>query len=159
MGTSPIVTRLWDYGWLCRDSVQLTPVSSDLALIEHYVASSAFHDSFLPTDKDEKGIHGPFLADRIHAEDFVPLRTEDVEHYLDSVELAEAPDEDSVERAKILPHLRGGFAGNRRCYVLRRDERDRQLFHDWGFVILVFREFLFIGPQLDSVERFIIGYD
>ena len=159
MDTAPIVTRLWDYGWLCRDSVQLADTSSDLALIERYVASPAFHASFLPSDKDETGIHGPFLAGRIRAEDFVLLHAGEVEHYLESVELADEPDEDAVERAKILPHLRTAFARTQRCYVLRRDERDKELFHDWGSVLWVFREFLFIGQHRDRLDRFIIGYD
>lgn len=159
MDTAPIIEGVWKYGWLCRDSVQFTTAPSDLALIEQYVTSPVFHTSFLPSDKDETGIHGPFVASRIKTEDFVPLLEFDLEHYLGSVELSEAPGEDDIERAKLLPHLRSAFAGGRRCYVLRRDERDKELFHDWGFVIWVFREFLFIGPQRDSVDRFIIGYD
>jgi hypothetical protein len=67
MESAPILVRLWDYGCLCRDFVKLAQASSDIALIEQYVASSAFHTSFLPnekgeTGKEEAGIHGPFLA-------------------------------------------------------------------------------------------------
>jgi hypothetical protein len=65
----------------------------------------------------------------------------------------------TAERAKILPLLRAAFAGGRRCYVLSRDERDRELFHEWGFVLFVFREFLFVGPERNAVERYVIGYD
>jgi hypothetical protein len=43
--------------------------------------------------------------------------------------------------------------------VLRRDQRDRELFHEWGYVLTVFREFLFVGAERDGVERFVIGYD
>jgi hypothetical protein len=42
---------------------------------------------------------------------------------------------------------------------LTRDERNQELFHKWGFVLFVFREFLFVGPERDAVERFVIGYD
>jgi hypothetical protein len=159
MDTVPIVTRLWDYGWLCRDSLQFSASASDSELVQQYVASTAFHTSFLPNDKDETGIHGPFVAFRIRAEDYMPLLESDLESYLASVELSETPGDDVVERAKLLPHLRSAFAGGRRCYVLRRDERDKQLFHDWGFVLFVFREFLFAGPQRDGLERIVIGYD
>ena len=55
MDTAPIVTRLWDYGWLCHDTVQLSAAASDLELVQKYVASPAFHTSFLPSDKDETG--------------------------------------------------------------------------------------------------------
>ena len=154
-----MLARLWDYGWLSRDRVTLTGAASDAELIGQYVASPAFHTSFLPNDKDETGLHGPFVAGRITAADFVPLREDELGPYLESVELSDTPGEDAAERAKVLPHLRAAFAGGRRCYVLRRDERDRELFHEWGSVLFVFREFLFIGPERDSVERFVIGYD
>ena len=73
MVPAPIVAHLWDYGWLCRDSVKLAAAPSDTELVEQYVASRAFHTSFLPNDKDETGIHGPFVAECIKAADFVPL--------------------------------------------------------------------------------------
>jgi hypothetical protein len=159
METAPILTRLWDYGWLCRDRVKLAEASSDAGLIEQYVASPAFHTSFVPNDKDETGIHGPFVSERITAADFVLLPDAKLEEYLESIELSDTPGEDAAERAKMSSHLRAAFEGGRRCYVLIRDERNREVFHDWGFVLFVFREFLFIGPKRDCVERFVIGYD
>jgi len=159
METAPILVRLWDYGWLCRDRVKLAGASSDPALIEQYVVSPAFHTSFLPNDKDETGIHGPFVAKRITAADFVPLREAELGQYLESVQLSDTPGEDAAERAKVSPHLRAAFEGGRRCYVLRRHERDCELFHEWGSVLFVFREFLFVGPEREGVERFVIGYD
>lgn len=159
METAPILTRLWDHGWLCRDLVKLTPASSDLALIEQYLASPAFHTSFLPNDKDETGIHGPFVAGRILVEDYVPLQQADLEQYLGSIELSDTPSDDVVERTKMLAHIRSAFNENSKCYILRRDERDKELFHDWGFVLFIFRELLFVGSACDSLDRFIIGYD
>jgi hypothetical protein len=159
METAPILVRLWDYGWLCRDRVKLAGALSDAALIEQYVASPAFHTSFLPNDKDETGIHGPFVAERIMAADFVTLREAELGRYLESVQHSDTPGEDAGERDKMSPHLQAAFEGGRRCYVLRRDERDRELFHEWGSVLFVFREFLFVGPERDGVERFVIGYD
>jgi hypothetical protein len=159
METAPIVIPLWDYGWLGRDSVSLVTAPSDAALLEQYVTSPAFHTSFLPSDKDETGIHGPFLADRIKASDFVPLDEASLERYLESVQLSETPGEDGIERAKVLPHLRSAFDGGSRCHVLSVDERNKDLFHEWGFVLYIFREFLFIGSERDRLDRFIIGYD
>jgi hypothetical protein len=159
MKPAPIIVRLWDYGWLTKDHVSLPAASSDVALIQAYVASRAFHASFLPSDEDEIGIHGPFQAGRIAAADFVPLEEPGLEQYLRSVELSESPGEDETERAKLLPHLCSAFDSGSRCYVLRVDERSKDLFHDWGFVLWVFREFLFIGSERDRLDRFIIGYD
>jgi hypothetical protein len=159
MDSPPIIESLWDYGWLCRDSVKLTAAPSGAALIEQYVASPAFRTSFLPSEKDETGIHGPFAANLIKAEDFFPLQESELEFYLSTVELSEVPGEDEIQRAKLVPHLRNAFSGGRRCFVLRRDERNKELFHDWGFVIWIFREFLFLRSQGDSLNRFVIGYD
>ena len=159
MKSAPIIARLWDYGWLCHDIVSLPASVSDSTLIEHYISSPAFHNSFLPSDKDESGVHGPFVAARIHADDFIPLEQAGVEEYLKSVEVSYTPGEDFAAHGQILPHLRSAFERNLKCYVLRRDERDKDFFHDWGFVLCVFREFLFAGQSRNSLERFIIGYD
>lgn len=121
MKTAPILTRLWDYGWLCRDRVKLPEAASDADLIAQYVASPAFHTSFLPNDKDETGIHGPFVAERITAADFVPLHQVELGPYLESVELSDTLGEDAAERAKVSPYVRAAFEGGRRCYVLRRE--------------------------------------
>lgn len=159
METTPILVRLWDYGWLCRDRVKLAGASSDAALIEQYVASPAFHTSFLPNHKDETGIHGPFVAGRITAADFVPIGKTELGQYLESVQLSDTPGEDVAERAKMLSQLRAPFEEGCTGYVLKRDERDRELFHEWGFVLSIFREFLFVGPERDCMERFVVGYD
>ena len=159
MKSAPTIARLWDYGWLSQDRVELSPAPSDAALIQKYVASPAFHTSFLPSDKDETGIHGPFQTGRIAGTDFLPLEEAGLEPYLQSIELSESPGEDEAERAKVLPYLRSAFHGGSRCYVLKADERSKDLFHDWGFVLWVFREFLFIGSERDRLDRFIIGYD
>lgn len=127
MDTAQIIARFWDYGWLCHDTVRLSVADSDEELIQRYVASSAFHTSFLHNYNDETGIHGPFEACRISASDYVPLYEEDLGRYLASVAVSETPGADDVERARLLPHLHGAFAGNRRCYVLRCDERDREI--------------------------------
>jgi len=132
MELAPVLVRPWDYGWLCRDWVDLAGAQSDTALIEQYVASPVFHTSFLPNDKDETGIHGPFVADRITAADFVPLRDAELAHYLESVRISESPSDDAVEIAKVLPALHAAFEGRRRCFVLSRDERNHELFHEWG---------------------------
>jgi hypothetical protein len=159
MDTTPILIPLWDFGWLCRDAVALPGASTDHELIEQYVASRAFHTSLLPNDKDESGIHGPFVADRLSVADFMPLQQHDLNQYLASIALSDTMGEDAVEMAKVHPVLNSVFERGHRCYVLRRDERNGELFHEWGFVLSVFREFLFVGPERNSVERFVIGYD
>lgn len=159
MGTTPIIARLWDYGWLSHDRVTLPKAASDAELIEQYVVSPAFHTSFLPSDIDETSLHGPFRAERITKADFVRLREDELGPYLETVELSDTPGADAAERAKALAYIQMAFDGGRMGYVLTRDERDRELFHVWGYTFSVFREFLFIGPQRNSIERFVMAYD
>ena len=159
MRTASILTRLWDHGWLCRDFVILRGASTDNALLDQYVASASFQTSFLPKELEEIGLHGPFVAKGIKADDFVLLAEVELEQYLETIQLSESPGEDAAEHAKMLHHLKTAFEGDRRCYVLSRDERNRELFHEWGFVLFVFREFVFAGPERDCLDRFIIGYD
>ncbi|MGD1085720.1 MAG: hypothetical protein ABSA47_13365 [Verrucomicrobiota bacterium] len=128
-------------------------------MIEKYVGAPAFQETFLRSEQDDRGTHGPFLADRIKPSDFVPLEESGLEHYLESVNLSLTPGEDEAERAKILPHLRKAFAEGGRCYILKVDERNKDLFHDLGWVLTLFREFLFVFPERDRLERFVIGYD
>ena len=43
--------------------------------------------------------------------------------------------------------------------MLRLTEDDVDKFHDWGFVLSVFREFIFVNPNSENVVRLIFGYD
>lgn len=159
MGSRGALVGLWDYGWLSHDTVVLSAATSDAALIEQYVASPFFHTSFLPSDKDETGIHGPFLAHRITPADYVPLKDSGLAHYLESVALSGRHGENEMERAKVFPYLQRMMQQGFRCYVLKVDERNKELLHDWGFVFTIFREILFAGAGRDRLERFVIGYD
>lgn len=161
MTTCPVITTIWDCGWLAGNEVELPSAGSDGELLERYVASPMFHTSFLPSDKDETGIHGPFIADRIVASDFVPLEESVLKEYLEA--LLYSPEWDSAaspeQFAAVLDQLRKPFAQGTRCFLLRFDESSSDLHHDWGFVLTVFREFLFLGRRPGLITRFVIGYD
>ncbi len=159
MSELPCVLGSWDYFWIHCDAVVLATASSDKELIRAYCCSPAFHTSFLPPEGDETGIHGPFRADQISHLDFVSLKPTDLKDYLNSLEVAGIPEEDEAARETILTHLLDAFGEDRSCYALKADERNAQFFHEWGFVLTVFREFLFIGPARNTLERFIVGYD
>ena len=154
-----IVTQLWDYGWLAHNWVPLPRSPDDRTLIEEYVKSAAFHTSFLPGGSDDTGLHGPFVAARIAPADFVPLDSSDLAQYLESVQFSLDPADDAAERQTLLLFLRKPFEGGFRCYVLNRTESDSALFHEWGSVIWVFRELLFVGKDLAGLDRYVIGYD
>ena len=161
MTACPVITHIWDYGWLAGDEVEVPSGSSYRDVLEHYLASPAFHTSFLPSDKDETGIHGPFPADRIAANDFAPFEEAALEGYLKA--LLYSPEWDKPASAEqlgaVLEQLRKPFAEGMRCFLLRFDESHSHLKHDWGFVLTVFREFLFLGHRRGFIRRFVIGYD
>lgn len=161
MNLAPVIARLWDYGWLCRDCVKLPEAQSDQALIQSYIASLSFHTSFLPSEKDGTGIHGPFVAAHLCSSDYVPSDERSLDAYLEQLRLSEEftspPSTD--QWSATIQFLHDPFKTGCRCYVLKYDETHSELFHDWGFVFTVFREFLFIGAHLNSIERFVIGYD
>ena len=161
MNTSPIVARIWDYGWLCKDQITLPAVGSDAALIEQYISSPTFHTSFLPSDKDETGIHGPFIASKISTSDFVKFEPHQTEIYLKDLLNSEEWSEpaDAYQFSAVFQQLQNAFDSNSRCYLLRFSEADTELMHDWGFVFTVFREFLFVDNARDTITRFVLGYD
>jgi hypothetical protein len=161
MVDSTVVTGIWDYGWLSRDELDLSPAPAASSLIESYVASSQFRTSFLPSDKDESAIHGPFVASRIRSDDFLLFEEAALQPYLDQLLLSDewskpaSPEQcDAVGTA-----LRSAFQQGGVCYLLRFDETSSELHHEWGFVFTVFRELLFIRPESGHVTRFVIGFD
>jgi hypothetical protein len=161
MTDCPVITHVWDHGWLAGDEVEVPEGASDRDVLEHYLASPDFHTSFLPSDKDETGIHGPFLANRIAAGDFAPFEEAALEGYLKT--LLYSPEwnkpASAEQLAAVLEQLRKPFAEGMRCFVLRFDESRSDLHHDWGFVLTVFREFLFLGHRSGLIRRYVIGYD
>jgi hypothetical protein len=82
MTACPVIMHIWVYGWLAGDEVEVLAASSDRDVLEHYLASPAFHTSFLPSDMAETGIHGPLFADRIAATDFAPFEEAALDGYL-----------------------------------------------------------------------------
>ncbi len=159
MQTATIIVRLWDFGWILHDAFNLRAQTSDVALIEEYMASAAFNTSFVPNEGDETGIHGPFNAESLKPTDFQVLEESELPLYLESIQIATNPHDDIAERQKILECLGEPFRKGFKCFLLIQDERNDELFHEWGFVFRLFREFVFIIPQSRQVERFVIGYD
>jgi len=161
MTACPVITRIWDYGWLAGDEVELLPAASERDLVAQYVASTAFHTSFLPSDKDETGIHGPFVAGRIAPTDFEPFEESVLRDYLAALLYSPEWDSPASEEqfAAVLEQLQKPFAQGMRCFLLKFDEASSDLHHDWGFVLTVFREFLFLGRRPGLITRFVIGYD
>jgi hypothetical protein len=161
MTSVSFVSKVWDYGWLAGDELHVPPGASDRHLLEHYIGSPAFHTSFIPSRKDETGIHGPFFADRIGTSDFVQFEEGELDGYLrDLLFSSEWDTPASAEQfGAILEQLRKPFGEGMQGYRLRFDESNTDKHHVWGFVLTVFREFLFLDEQRGIIRRFLIGYD
>lgn len=158
-GSIPIVARIWTHGWLMHDTVAVPAAPTDAAVVERYVGSKAFGTSFVPNDADETPLHGPLRAEVVAAADYVPLAEADLEAHLATIEMWKPTAENAAEHGAVLELLRAAYRRGKRCYALRLDERHTELHHEWGFVIWVFRELLFIGDARDSLERFVLGFD
>lgn len=127
--------------------------------MEAYCSCPPFHTSFLPTDTDESGLHGPFYAERISAKHFTPLNASDLPCYLKTIEFADDPADDQEAHDTILGKLQETLAADRKCYVLIHTEETSQHFHDWGSIFFIFREILVPNLATDGLDRFVIGYD
>jgi hypothetical protein len=95
------------------------------------------------------------------ASDYLPLKESALEEYLAALLYSSEWDSPaSAEQfAAVLGQLRKPFAQDMRCFLLRFDESRSDLHHDRGFVLTVFREFLFLGHTPGIITRFAIGYD
>lgn len=159
MSQSPKTTQLWDYGWIHHDEVELPAATSVGELIEHYCASPSFHLSFLPSDKDETGLHGPFLVEKIAPADFVPLAPPGIPSYVEEIKFADEGDDDAEAHAIIFQEMREALETCTGCFVLKFTEANTDRFHEWGFVFSVFREILVPDLERKCLQRFAIGYD
>lgn len=161
MTNCSVLTHIWDYGWLAGDEVEVSAGISDQDVLEHYIADPVFITSFLSSGKDEIGIHGLFVADRIEAADYPRSEEAMLEEYLKQLLCSSEWDNPASEEqfANVLRELQRPFAEGMHCFLLRFDERTANLHHDWGFVFTVFREFLFLGQCSGLIKGYVIGYD
>jgi len=149
----------WRYGWVKHDTLVFAIGGSDHQLLEAYVASPQFRASFINSEATESELHGPFLATRLRAEDFQPLQKAELAGNVSTIALSDEPGADEVARSAILSILLQGFVGNARCYVLQHTEEAKELQHECGWGLTVFREFVFTGKDGGTLERYIVGYD
>jgi hypothetical protein len=159
MTESNIVKRLWDYGWITQDNLQFSACGSDIALLGQYIQSKAFRTFFIPGDGDFSEVHGPFEASKLNVSSFVPLELDKLPTYLSTIEFADSGEDDVIARSEILKVLSPEFSAPTSSYRLNVDERNKEMFHDSGFVLWIFREVLFLNVSKGQLKRFVIGYD
>lgn len=152
---------LWDFGWVDYEPVLLAGVDTASNAPSAYVSSPAFGTSFVGPQRDDfSDIHGPFRREAVSAADFAVLSPIEFRRKVSELRQPDgfaepASDEQWATVEAVLADICD------RCiaiYMLRLTEQDHDRFHDWGYVLTIFREFILVEPDL-TVTRLVFGYD
>ena len=153
--------QLWDYGWAHFDDVYINPSSMPTELIKAYTDSPQFQTSFLEDNAIQENIHGPFQSSSINASDFRRVSPQEFIEELNSIRqppkfVVAASD----EQWKDVLAIAKSMASMPWLFILERTEKDKSIFHEWGFVLgIIFREFLAGAPDSVKLERLVISLD
>jgi hypothetical protein len=153
---------LWDYGWLDHSEVHLDQLKLGEDAVDAYLRSDDFATSFiLPTRDVEPSIHGPFLRGALSKRDFDLVTPEQFRAQVATIRQPKgffepASDQQWEPIEKLVSDLSQGSV---KIFALQRTEADKSLFHDWGFVLHIFREFVCVSPNPTVIDRLVFGYD
>lgn len=153
---------LWDYGWLDLNEIKLPPCNQPQELIEAYLKSDLFGTSFVGQELDDAPmLHGAFWRNSITAEDFQVIDSATFDAQIQRVRQPEGfsepvNDEQWSAVEKLATELKQQYQW---LIMLRLTEDDGDKFHDWGFVLDIFREFILANPNSENVVRLVFGFD
>ena len=155
---------LWDYGWLDHNEFKLAACCDPPKLTEAYLCSDSFGSSFVgPTLEETEAslLHGPFWRNLVTASDFQLISLDDfygeIQEIRQPVGFSKAATDEQWQTVELLISR---LALQYKWIInLRLTEQDSARFHDWGFVLMIFREFLLANPDSEQVSRLIFGYD
>jgi hypothetical protein len=154
--------QLWDFGWLDHNEFNLPACDEWRDTITSYLGSESFATSFVGPDLEhEPELHGPFWRSLITINDFELLS---VAGFYEHVRRIRHPkgflEAVSDEQWQAVEHLVGEMQPRYVWLIrLRLTEDDSDKFHDWGYVLTIFREFLLVNPRSEQVLRLVFGYD
>lgn len=160
--TSRNLVSLWDYGWLDCSVITIPPCDQPPDVIVAYLGSEHFGTSFVGPQSDvAPDIHGPFWRASISPDDFCLLSPEQLAATVATIRQPEdftSPADDA--QWQVVEQVTSSLARSHQwIFALRLTEEDRDHWHEWGFVLTIFREFLFADPGSNRLERCIFGYD
>jgi hypothetical protein len=153
---------LWDYGWLDYNEIKLSPCNQPHELIDAYLNSNSFGTSFVgPELEDAPALHGPFRRTSITADDFQVIDSDTFYAQIQRVRQPEGFDEPANEEQwSAVENLINQLQPKHQWLImLRLTEDDAGKFHDFGFVLWVFREFILANPNSENVARIVFGFD
>jgi hypothetical protein len=153
---------LWDYGWLDFNEIVLPPCNQPQELIEAYLKSDTFGTSFVGQELDDAPmLHGAFWRTSIAASDFQLIDSdtfyEQIQRIRQPEGFGESVDEEQWSAVEEL--VTKLERQNQWLIMLNLTEDNADKFHDWGFVLTIFREFLLANPNSENVVRLVFGYD
>lgn len=153
---------LWDYGWLDLNKIKLPSCSQPQELIEAYLNSNWFGTSLVGQELDDAPtLHGAFWRTSIEANDFQLVDSATFDAQIQSIRQPEGFSEPvNEEQWSPVEHLVTELKHQYQWLImLRLTEDDGDKFHDWGFVLTIFREFLMANPNSENAVRLVFGFD
>lgn len=153
---------LWDYGWCEHEQVKLPRCQSPQDAIREYRLSDAFGNSFVgPEPSHTPELHGPFQSSLISDSDFELITPKRFQELITAIPQTSGFTEPPTnEQWQSVQHLASEVSSRHTwLFGLRLTEDDKECFHDWGFVLTIFREFICASPDNDLAERIVFGYD
>ena len=127
-----------------------------------YRHSDAFGTSFVgPEPSDTPELHGPFLSSSISDSDFELITPQHFQDLIAAIPetsgFTESPTDDQWQAVQYL--VSEVSSRHKWLFGLRLTEDSQECFHDWGFVLSIFREFICASPDSEFAERLVFGYD
>ena len=156
------ILHLWDFGWCDHNTIIVPPIHKPSDMVQYYLNHDAFYSSFVGPNNDyTDDIHGPFWKSLISESDFEQINQEQFLFHIGAIR-------HPTEWETAVPHDQWDCAlelacqiasRNTWCFRLVPNETCGDRFHDWGYVLDLFREFIFSNPNTKTIERLIFGYD
>jgi hypothetical protein len=153
---------LWDYGWCEHERLALPRCQSPQEFIGAYRHSDAFGTSFVgPESPHTPELHGPFPSSSIYESDFELVAPQRFHGLIAAIpQTSGFTQPPSSDQWQAVQRLASEVSGRHTwLFSLRLTEDDQSRFHDWGFVLTIFREFICASPDTEFAERLVFGYD
>lgn len=153
---------LWDYGWCEHTRVALPRCQSPQDCIRAYRHSDAFGTSFVgPEPPHTPEMHGPFPSSSIAESDFELITPQRFYQAIAAIPKSSGFTEPpSAKQWQAVERLVSEVSSRHTwLFMLRLTEDGRERFHEWGFVLTIFREFICASPDTGFAERLVFGYD
>lgn len=151
---------LWDYGWCEHERIAIPRSRSPQVFIGEYLRSDAFGTGFVgPEPPYEPDLHGPFFSSLLSEPDFELITPQRFQTAIAAIPQAFTRPP-SAEQWQAVEHLVSEVSSRHAwLFTLRLTEDDKDRFHEFGFVLWLFREFVCGTPDTEHAERLVFGYD